>query len=147
MHSSGLHHTFQWSSSCIISGIEWSSSGPYFDGSFVVGDITFQWPSSVYPVIAVTSQQRLGVSNNQLCCLYNTLFRLTRNNPTKLRIIGHFVRGIHWIQKDSNAESVSMTWRHFVRRKYHTRQSESLYLDQPTIYEMNFYCQFFCSLQ
>ena len=30
IHSSGLHHTFQWSSSCIISGIEWSSSGPYF---------------------------------------------------------------------------------------------------------------------
>ena len=50
IHSSGLHHTFQWSSSCIISGIEWSSSGPYFDGSFVVGDITFHsvfWPRYV----------------------------------------------------------------------------------------------------
>ena len=41
IHSSGLHHTFQWSSLRIISGIEWSSPGSYFDGSFLVGDITF----------------------------------------------------------------------------------------------------------
>ena len=65
MHSSGLHHTFQWFSSYIISGIEWSSSRPYFDGPCVVCflyDITFHsvfWTRKVHCVEQHATQMLL----------------------------------------------------------------------------------------
>ena len=55
-------------------------------------------------------------------CLLMCFFRLTSTEIPKLRITGPFVRGIHWSpvlatggfpwQRTSNAESVSISWRH-----------------------------------
>ena len=39
--ASGLHHATECPSSGLHPRIEWSSSGPYFNGSFLVVDITF----------------------------------------------------------------------------------------------------------
>ena len=40
--ASGLHHATECPSIGLHPGIEWSSSGPHFDGSFLVVDITFR---------------------------------------------------------------------------------------------------------
>ena len=62
--------------------------------------------------------KRDGVSNHRrLDCLYNRLFRQRSKKTSKLRVTGlcegnSLVTGEFPIQKPSNAENVSISWRH-----------------------------------
>ena len=61
--ASGLHRATECPSSGLHPGIEWSSSGPYFDGSFLVVDITFHsviWTRNVLCVKQHTRQISLA---------------------------------------------------------------------------------------
>ena len=79
IHTSGLHHTFQWSSSRIISGIEWPSSGPYFDGLFLVGDITF------HSVFRTRNVQCVEQHTHQISLTYTPYLPVNRGDSVPKR--------------------------------------------------------------
>ena len=62
--------------------------------------------------ITVMSHERRGVSNHRrIECLFNSLFRLVTKKNQSPRY-WPFVSGIHRWQRASNAEYISMSWRH-----------------------------------
>ena len=83
-----------------------------------------------------------GVSNHRrLGCLLNRLFRCRSKKTSKLRVTGlcggnQLVTGGFPSQRASNAENVSIWWRHHVM----TIVSDYFQNERSPLYEMNFHC-------
>ena len=73
--------------------------------------ISHHWPGNIWP-LHWRHNERDGVSNHsRLDCLLNRLFRPESKKTSKLRVTG-LCEGIHPSQRASNAENVSIWWRH-----------------------------------
>ena len=81
--------------------------------------------------ITMTSNERDGASNHQPHdCLLNNLFRQRWKKTSKLRVTGLCegnspVTGDFPVQRASNAENVSIWWRHYEDMPLHVAQMQS----------------------
>ena len=128
-----LHvHVHQWWSSsltCIcVTGSHWINSPGPSDAiwkqrswSSLVELMACEWNSNANrpgPILQWRHNERGGVSNHQPHnCLFNRLFRHRSNKISKLRVAGLCegnspVTGEFPTQRTSNAENVSIWWRH-----------------------------------
>ena len=134
-HSSdGIFRTaFSWLTIMVFSFILHGKLFPRFQLA-----ISHHWPGNIWP-LHWRHNERDGVSNHsRLDCLLNRLFRPESKKTSKLRVTG-LCEGIHPSQRASNAENVSIWWRHH-DGEYAARHSFSQWPESsvtPYLYKVN----------